>query len=69
MIPELGQSYHVVAIYLPHLGLSQGAVFADLAKEYAKVMEWALSHYRHPANLSGIIVFADNQGSFLDDSL
>ncbi|RPA59743.1 alpha/beta hydrolase [Shewanella frigidimarina] len=48
VIPALATQYHVVAIDLPGFGLSQGAVFTYSPKEYAKVIYWVISHYRHP---------------------
>ncbi|MBB1381689.1 alpha/beta hydrolase [Shewanella sp. SR41-2] len=48
VIPALAKQYHVVAIDLPGFGLSQGAVFTYSPKEYAKVIDWVISHYRHP---------------------
>ncbi|MEM5504349.1 alpha/beta hydrolase [Shewanella frigidimarina] len=48
VIPALAKQYHVVAIDLPGFGLSQGAVFNYSPKEYAKVIDWVISHYRHP---------------------
>ncbi|MBB1425202.1 alpha/beta hydrolase [Shewanella sp. SG44-2] len=48
VIPALAKRYHVVAIDLPGFGLSQGAVFTYSPKEYAKVIDWVISHYRHP---------------------
>ncbi|MGI2104330.1 alpha/beta fold hydrolase [Shewanella frigidimarina] len=48
VIPALATRYHVVAIDLPGFGLSQGAVFTYSPKEYAKVIDWVISHYRHP---------------------
>ena len=48
VIPALATRYHVVAIDLPGFGLSQGAVFTYSPKEYAKVIDWVIRHYRHP---------------------
>jgi|TARA_R110002050_G_scaffold36335_6_gene91062 pimeloyl-ACP methyl ester carboxylesterase len=48
VIPALAKQYHVVAIDLPGFGLSQGAVFTYSPKEYAKVIDWVIRHYRHP---------------------
>lgn len=47
VIPALAKQYHVVAIDLPGFGLSQGAVFTYSPKEYAKVIDWVINHYRH----------------------
>jgi pimeloyl-ACP methyl ester carboxylesterase len=48
VIPALAKQYHVVAIDLPGFGLSKGAVFTYSPKEYAKVIDWVVSRYRHP---------------------
>ncbi len=52
VIPTLAKQYHVVAIDLPGFGLSQGAVFTYSPQQYAKVIDWVITQYRHDGQVN-----------------